>query len=405
MRILHTSDWHLGKNLEGISRLEEQELFLKELINIADEKKVDMVIIAGDIYDNSNPQAKAEALFYKAVKDLSNGGKRPIIIIAGNHDNPERLAAVNPLSYERGVIVLGTPKSKVPTGKCGEFNIVSSKEGCFEIDLFGERAVIIALPYPSEKRLNEVFTESLQEKERKDSYSERVGEIFASLEEEFREDTINIAVSHIFVDGGEETDSERPIQLGGSLAVSVDNLPKKAQYIALGHLHKPQKVKGCDNAYYSGSPLQYSKSEINYSKGAFLVHVYPKEHPKVESIYFKNYKPIYVWKCNGIEEAIKSCEENSDKECFVYIEVKTDRPLLQEEIKKMKELKKDIVEILPVIDFKEEEIERVDIKDMNIEEVFKKFYKSSRNNLEPNEEVVDLFLSLLLEDDNREEEC
>lgn len=101
-----------------------------------------------------------------------------VLVIAGNHDNPERLSAASPLAYDQGVILLGIPKSIVPTGDFGKFKILDSGEGFFEIEIKGEKAVIIALPYPSEKRLNEIFTAELDEEKRQKSYSERVGEIF-----------------------------------------------------------------------------------------------------------------------------------------------------------------------------------------------------------------------------------
>ncbi len=131
MRILHTSDWHLGKCLEGYSRLEEQQQFIEELSTIADDNNVDMVLIAGDIYDNNNPSAAAEKLFYSSAKKLSLNGKRPIVIIAGNHDNPERLTAANPLAYEHGIIILGTPKSVAQVGKYKGYDIISSSDTSF----------------------------------------------------------------------------------------------------------------------------------------------------------------------------------------------------------------------------------------------------------------------------------
>ncbi|MCT4621221.1 MAG: exonuclease subunit SbcD, partial [Marinisporobacter sp.] len=98
MRILHTSDWHLGKNLENSSRIEEQEKFIDDFVDLVEENNIDLVIIAGDIYDHSNPPAKAEKLFYKALKKISKDGERIILIIAGNHDSPERLVAASPLA-------------------------------------------------------------------------------------------------------------------------------------------------------------------------------------------------------------------------------------------------------------------------------------------------------------------
>lgn len=405
MRILHTSDWHLGKSLEGVSRMDEQEKFIKDFVDIVEEKNVDMVIISGDIYDNSNPPARAERMFYGALKEICNNGKRLVLVIAGNHDNPERLAAASPLAYDQGVILLGRPKSSSEMGKCGEYKILDSGEGFVEIDVKGEKAVIITLPYPSEKRLNEILSESIEEEDRQKSYSARVGELFSSLSEKYREDTINLAVSHLFILGGEESDSERQIQLGGSLAVGIGAIPEKAQYVALGHLHKPQEIKGKAKCFYSGSPLQYSKSEVGYTKCCYIVDVKAGEEAIVDKIYLKNYKPIEVWKCESVEEAIKKCEENWEKEIWVYLEIKTDKYITQEDIKTMKTLKKDILEIRPIIQSEDEENQEFyNIKEKSMGELFKEFYIKQRM-VEPSNEVMEMFLSIAGEEEGEEYEA
>lgn len=406
MKILHTSDWHLGKNLEGFSRIEEQEEFIKDFVEIVKANEVDLVIIAGDIYDNGNPPARAEKLFYNALKEISDGGKRAILIISGNHDNPERLTAASPLAYEHGVIILGTPKSVAQIGSYGSFNIVEAGEGFLEIEIKNERAVIITLPYPSEKRLNEIFTEDSDEVIRMKSYSERIGEFFTNLSQKYREDSINLAVSHLFVVGGEISDSERSIELGGSFAVESIMLPKKAQYIALGHLHRPQRIKAegeARNIYYAGSPLQYSKSEVNYSKCVYLIDIKAASEAKVTEVYLKNYKPIEVWKCGSIEEAIEKCRENSESRIWVYLEIKTDRHITQMEIKEMKDLRRDIIEIKPLVEGQgSEEFDFDTISERSMGEVFKEFYKSKRS-VEPTEELMNLFLKIVQEEGEEHE--
>ncbi|MER2141445.1 MAG: exonuclease subunit SbcD, partial [Priestia megaterium] len=109
MRLLHTADWHLGRTLEGRSRLAEQAQFLDELADIVEEEKVDAILMAGDAFDTVNPPAAAEQLFYESMSRLSNNGKRPIIVIAGNHDNPDRLSAASPLAVHQNITLLGLP--------------------------------------------------------------------------------------------------------------------------------------------------------------------------------------------------------------------------------------------------------------------------------------------------------
>ena len=401
MKFIHTSDWHIGKNLEGHSRLEEQEKFCDDFVKIVEENNIDMVIIAGDVYDTSNPPAGAETLFYKTVCRLADDGNRCVLVIAGNHDNPERLSAVSPLAKEQGIIILGYPLSSTTESKYKGFEITEAGRGYLKLKIGGEKATIITLPYPSEKRLNDAIRNVDDENELQKNYSNKVGDIFRKLEENFEEDSINIAVSHLFVSGGDPSDSERQIQLGGSLVVDKHDLPQKAQYTALGHLHKPQKASERLNVYYSGSPLQYSVKERIYAKGANIVEIHANETPVVEQVYFNNYKPIEVFKCDGIEEALKVCEENKDRDIWSYFEIKTDEVISQENIKKMKEYLKDIIEIKPIITSHYEE-ENIDLKEKSMAQLFNDFYKF-KEKCEPRGELMDLFLNIVSEEGEENE--
>lgn len=401
MKFIHTSDWHIGKNLEGHSRLEEQEKFCDDFVKIVEENNIDMVIIAGDVYDTSNPPAGAETLFYKTICRLADDGNRCVLVIAGNHDNPERLSAVSPLAKEQGIIILGYPLSSTTESKYKGFEITEAGEGYLKLKIGDEKATIITLPYPSEKRLNDAIRNVDDENELQKNYSNKVGDIFRKLEENFEDDSINIAVSHLFVSGGDPSDSERQIQLGGSLVVDKHDLPQKAQYTALGHLHKPQKASERLNVYYSGSPLQYSVKERIYAKGANIVEIHANETPVVEQVYFNNYKPIEVFKCDGIEEALKVCEENKDRDIWSYFEIKTDEVISQENIKKMKEYLKDIIEIKPIITSHYEE-ENIDLKEKSMAQLFNDFYKF-KEKCEPRGELMDLFLNIVSEEGEENE--
>ncbi|MCE5221705.1 MAG: exonuclease SbcCD subunit D [Clostridium sp.] len=398
MRILHTADWHLGKNLEGQSRMDEQEQFLNDFVKIVEENNIDLIMIVGDVYDSSNPPARAEKMFYDTLKRLSGNGERLTLVISGNHDNPDRLVAAGPLARNHGIIMVGTPKTVVSCGEYGKHKVIESGEGFIEIEINNERTVILTVPYPSERRLNEVIYNGMDEEEEKvKSYSDRIFSLFESLKSHYREDTINLATSHLFAMGSEESGSERSIQLGGSYIVDGSCFPKEAQYVALGHVHKPQIVPGTNKkARYCGSPIHYNKKEITFNKKCFIIDVKPNEECNIEEVNLKIYKPIEVWKCSSIEEAILKCYENKERDCWVYLEINTDRYIREDEIKQMKDLKKDILEIMPKVKNLEEEIS-LDLSDKSFKEIFKDFYVKERETM-PEEEVVELLLSIISEE-------
>src|SRR5690606_37531581 len=135
MKILHTADWHLGKRLDNFSRLEEQIEVMNEIISIADEQNVDLVLVAGDLFDAFHPSTEAIDLFYKTVKRLAKNGKRPVIAIAGNHDSPSFIDAPDPLARECGIILIGYPNQKVQEYALENFRITISEKGFLEIQL------------------------------------------------------------------------------------------------------------------------------------------------------------------------------------------------------------------------------------------------------------------------------
>ena len=203
--------------------------------------------------------------------------------------------------------------------------------------------------------------------------------------------------------GSEEGGSERSIQLGGSYIVNGSCLPEEAQYIALGHVHKPQVVPGTNKkARYSGSPLHYNKKEINITKKCFIIDVEPKEECKIKEVEFKVYKPIEIWKCESIDDAIERCEENKDRDCWIYLEIKCDRYIREDEIKKMKEIKKDILEIIPKIKNTDDDESAITIQEKSFEEIFRDFYKKERN-VEADNEIVSLLLKLINEEGDENE--
>lgn len=408
MRILHTSDWHLGKMLENISRLDEQRIFIDQLCDVAESKKIDVVLVAGDIFDTYNPSSAAEELFYEAIDRLSNRGSRAVVVIAGNHDNPERLCAATPLANKNGIILLGYPASDpgVWKSESGGIAVVRSGAGWFELKVSGckHNAVIITLPYPSETRLDQVLADDPDEKKIQMAYSDKIKDILTRHSQNFRDDTVNLVVGHIFMMGGKESDSERAIQVGGAMTVSPEALPTKAHYTALGHLHRPQQVKNAPcPAYYSGSPLAYSFSEAGYSKALYIVDIEPGREAKIEEIYLSCGKPLKRWEAKGgIEQAIKWCEEGKDCNAWIDLEVYTDRPIMTEEQKRLRELNPGIINIRPrIVNEADDLLSIKDRETRKIDELFIDYYKY-KTGMEISDELMSVFLEVLNEGNEEE---
>ncbi len=387
MRILHTADWHLGRHLEGRSRLPEQADFLDELVEIVEQEHIDLILMAGDVYDTYNPPAEAEELFYDSLIRLTAGGKRKIVCIAGNHDHPDRLAAANPLAETHGIYLLGLPNQRaldiaVPTSQ--------------------EVASIFALPYPSESRLREVLSKENEEELLRDAYDERIKQLFLQQQQHFSPQHINLAMSHLFVQGGATSESEREIQVGGAYTVSPQSLPAYVQYVALGHLHRPQNVKHAPTlARYSGSPLAYSFSEAGYTKSVTILDAHPNQEIALQEIYLRSGKPLVTWEATeGIGQVYQWLEEGRDQGAWVNVEIYVNEALPTEVTHNLRKVHNGILNVRPIYPEIVAAREQVRLSQLSIEEVFMRFYQKQTNGAVPDEAMVKLFLELLQEEES-----
>lgn len=391
MRVLHTADWHLGRTLEGRSRLPEQEAFLDQLVGVVKDEGIDLVLVAGDVYDSVNPPAAAESLYYDALARLSDNGKRAVAVIAGNHDHPDRVSAATPLAARHGVSLLGMPQ--------GESVGVT-------VPRTGERAVIAALPYPSEARLNELLHASLDEEGLRAAYSDRVGRLLRAMSATFRADTVNLAMSHIYVLGGSESESERPIQVGGAYTVQPDALRIGQQYTALGHLHRPQRVNGDETVRYSGSPLAYSFSEAGQAKSVVIFDAKPGIEIQPRELYLTCGRPLVRWICTeGLAEVHRWLDEGRDVSAWIELELSLTESLTMEQIAALRASREGLVQIRPVYPGKaadEDGLEDRRRGSVPPEELFRRFFRRQNNGAEADEALVRLFLELL-GDDERED--
>lgn len=407
MRILHTSDWHLGRSLEGRSRLPEQEQFLDELAEIAVKENIQTILVAGDVFDTYNPSADAENLFYDAMERLSDGGKRAVVVIAGNHDSPDRLHAANPLALKHGISLLGYPREQLNIGTSdGGVKRINAGPGWVELAVPGcdERAIVYGLPYPSESRLNEVLTESLDDRSQQIAYSERVGRLFQEVDQIFRPDTVNLVLAHLFTFGGLESESER--QLGGALAVSPLVMPGQAQYIALGHLHRPQQVhQAAQLCRYSGSPLSYSFSEADQQKEVVIVEVLPGVQAQMHSVNLNCGRPLKRWRAGNIEEARSWCVEPKNLESWVELEIMADQPIEISELAELRKLHSGIITIRPIFpELAAASSETHRLSELSLVDRFDLFFQRERG-IAPPEDLVRFFLEMVNRDESAESDA
>ncbi len=248
MKLLHTSDWHLGKYLNNFSRHAEQQEVLEEICEIAEREKVNAVLIAGDLFDTYNPPTESVELFYRILKRLSANGTRAVIAIAGNHDSPERIEAPDPLARECGIIFAGYPNSIVPVFALESgLSITHSEEGFISLSLPGtpEPLRILLTPYANEFRLKTYLGNGNHEEELRKLLQDKWNQIAGSYCDD---QGVNILLTHLLVmkKGDplpDEPEEEKPIlHVGGAQVIYTENIPPQIQYTALGHLHRKQKI-------------------------------------------------------------------------------------------------------------------------------------------------------------------
>ena len=260
MRLLHTSDWHVGRTIRGRSRADEHAAVLAEVAAIARREAVDVVLVTGDLFDTASPSPESERLVYRALLDLESTGAT-VIAIAGNHDNERRLQAVAPL-FERGRVVVGAVPTRPEDGGIS-----------FLTTAGGEDLDVALVPFLSQR--NAVRADLLMAGTEADAvaaYDTRCRSVVGALCAAMRPGAVRVVAAHLFVLGGASGTSERVAHTALGYAVSPHAFPADLHYVALGHLHRPQAV-GQPTVRYAGSPLQLDFGEAGEAKSVALVEV------------------------------------------------------------------------------------------------------------------------------------
>lgn len=378
MNILHTSDWHIGKRLMDRERLPEQIAALDEIVRICDERNVELVLVAGDVFDTYMPSADAEEVFFRAVKRIA-GKDRAVVVVSGNHDDGVRLAASAPLAAEEGIYLFGGGSDIVPVGGTRAVRAIASGEGYVVIaNARGEKVYINALPYPNEARLKEEKTE--------EGYTDKLRRWIARGEAGFSGDMPHILLSHLFVAGGKVSESERDIDLGGARAVPV-SLFSAFDYVALGHLHKPQKLGG--NVRYSGSLLQYSFDESE-KKQVILLRSH-KGQLEIEEIPLTSGRRLVRLEEENPERAAALMKQYPD--AFIELTLRLSAPLTSQDTQFLRAANEGLVSLI-VRTQGESTAEVVSRSTLSPKELFEEYYRSVYGE-DPASDLTQAFLELL----------
>jgi exonuclease SbcD len=275
VRLLHTGDWHIGKAIRGRSRIEEHAAALEEVVTIAIDRGVDAVLVAGDVYEHRAPSPDADAVVFDAFLRLHHAGIR-VVVIPGNHDSPLRLDALGKLLRPIGVEVASRV---LPPGRGGILE-VPSRDG-------SEIAEVACVPFVPERRFGDATALFEATEAWFASYAQGMGELLAAMAAGFTPGRASIVLAHLFTDGALVTPGggEREITIGMAYAVPPSRLPGQVSYLALGHVHLPQAVKGSPApARFAGSLLQLDFGEAGQKKSVSVVDVVAGKPAKVEDV-------------------------------------------------------------------------------------------------------------------------
>jgi len=407
MKILHTADWHLGKRLDYFSRLHEQKEVLEEICQIADQQQVDLVLVAGDLFDAFNPPVEATELLYQTLKKLTNNGKRPVIAIAGNHDSPDRIDAPDPLAKACGIIFIGYPNAEIkPFLMEQNYRITKSDKGFLEIQLnhIPYPVRILSTPYANEIRLKQF----LGIENKAEQLHEVLKNNWANLANSYCDDRgVNLLTAHLYMlerhgEILEEPDGEKPLKIGNADIVYSDAIPAQIQYTALGHLHRYQFIKGHQHpVVYSSSPLCYSFSEAGQEKKVVIIDVKPKEKPQITAIPLTAGKKLYRKRFTAVDDAVHWL--NMHPNTLVELTIVSDTFITSQELKRLHEAHDGIIHIIPIVAKQEFTEEKTVVQlDQDIDNLFKDFFKSKYGQ-EPNEEIYSLFREVLAQQKETEE--
>ena len=371
MKIFHMADWHIGKLVNGFYMTEDQEYILEELCKVIEEKKPDVLIIAGDLYDRSVPPVQAVELLNKYLRKIVKDLNTKVIAIAGNHDSNERIDFASSLLYESGLYIFGNLKRNIER--------VTLEDEYGKINFY-------PIPYADVPVVRELFKD-----ENIKSYDLAMEKIMEEIDKDFNGSERNIAIAHGYVtkisgediEELEESDSEKPLAIGGTEFINYKHF-ERFNYTALGHLHGPQKVGG-EKIRYSGSLMKYSFSEAKQRKGITIVDIDEKGEVSVEIFDLKPKRDFRVKK--GTLENLLKDYKNENNEDYIKV-ILEDKGEILDPMAKLRAVYPNVMELV-----REEKLLKQSYNEVMVDEVKKKskvdLFKSFYNDIVGEEVAID----------------
>ena len=371
MKILHTSDWHLGQNFMGKSREQEHQAFFVWLLKTIQSNNITLLIVAGDIFDTTTPPNYALELYYNFLKELSTIEDLTTVIVAGNHDSVATLITSKQLLEALNIHVITKGEEDenqlVPVYRKGQLY-----------------ALVCAVPFLRDTVLREAVSgEGIKEREKlvnqgiKRHYDLRYQEALQFLKKlGFTQKEIPIiATGHLTTVGARSSESERDIYIGGTLDIGSDFLGKDFDYVALGHLHQNQKV-GCEHVCYSGSPIPLSFSESKSIKRVNIIK-FIVEKVVVTTLDIPIYRPLLQLK-GSVEKIVEELKAIENKETWIEVQLTCDdNPFASNQTIRTLAQELDLLLLVVKIDKSEKSLKAKDISvislnDLGVNEVFER---------------------------------
>jgi exonuclease SbcD len=381
VRFLHTADWHVGRAIRGRSRLDEFAAALDEVVGIAVDESVDAVLLAGDVYEHRAPAPEADAIVFDAFLRLHEAGIR-VVAIPGNHDSAVRLEALGKLLRPIGVHVA----ARVAPPEQGGIVSVPSRDG-------SELADVACVPFVAERRFGDAAALFEASERWYLSYAEGMGELLAAMTRGFHDDRVNIVLGHLFTDGAMVTPGggERELHIGIAYAVSPARLPGDVAYLALGHVHLPQAVKGsAAPARYAGSLLQLDFGEAEQQKSVSIVEALQGKPSKVREVPLTAGRPLRDLR-GTLDELIAAARDVGDAWLRVFVQTDGPVPGIADRVR---EALPNALDVHLVYERAEVEVPGEPISTLHPRDQFAAYHRN-QHGAEPSEELLGAFDEVL----------